>query len=123
MEDLSVFPMIFTAILTLGCIFLVLVPLFGWDSYFTVKTSNSFTPNEKEVLFTTLNEIEFEFNMGKLSRRDYLELKKQYELQAAAVMKNEAKIEEIPLDQKLLDDVEKEIQQAMLQYKKNKGDS
>jgi hypothetical protein len=123
MEDLSVFPMIFTAILTLGCIFLVLVPLFGWDSYFTVKTSNSFTPNEKEVLFTTLNEIEFEFNMGKLSQRDYLELKKQYELQAAAVMKNEAKIEEIPLDQKLLDDVEKEIQQAMLQYKKNKGDS
>jgi hypothetical protein len=123
MEDLSVLPMIFTAILTLGCIFLVLVPLFGWDSYFTVKTSNSFTPNEKEVLFTTLNEIEFEFNMGKLSQRDYLELKKQYELQAAAVMKNEAKIEEIPLDQKLLDDVEKEIQQAMLLYKKNKGDS
>ncbi|MCM3665459.1 hypothetical protein M3204_13655 [Mesobacillus subterraneus] len=123
MEDFSVVSMIFTAILTLGCIFLVLVPLFGWDSYFTVKTSNSFSPNEKEVLMTTLNEIEFEYNMGKLSKKDYMELKKQYELQAAAVMKNEAGIVETSFDQKLLDDVEKEIQQAMLQYKKNKGES
>lgn len=123
MEDVSVISMLFTALFTLGCLFLVLAPLFGWNSYFTVKTSTSFSPNEKEVLLTTLNEIEFEYNMDKLSEKDYVELKKQYELQVAAVMKNEAKIKETPFDQKLLDDVEKEIQQAMLQYKKNKGES
>ncbi len=123
MEDISVISMLFTALFTLGCLFLVLAPLFGWNSYFTVKTTTSFSPNEKEVLLTTLNEIEFEYNMDKLSKKDYVELKKQYELQVAAVMKNEAKIEETPFDQKLLDDVEKEIQQAMLQYKKNKGES
>lgn len=123
MEDVSVISMLFTALFTLGCLFLVLAPLFGWNSYFTVKTSTSFSPNEKEVLLTTLNEIEFEYNMDKLSEKDYIELKKQYELQVAAVMKNEVKIEETPFDQKLLDDVEKEIQQAMLQYKKNKGES
>jgi hypothetical protein len=123
MEDVSVISMLFTALFTLGCLFLVLAPLFGWNSYFTVKTSTSFSPNEKEGLLTTLNEIEFEYNMDKLSKKDYVELKKQYELQVAAVMKNEAKIEETPFDQKLLDDVEKEIQQAMLQYKKNKGES
>lgn len=123
MEDVSVISMLFTALFTLGCLFLVMAPLFGWNSYFTVKTTTSFSPNEKEVLLTTLNEIEFEYNMDKLSKKDYVELKKQYELQVAAVMKNEAKIEETPFDQKLLDDVEKEIQQAMLQYKKNKGES
>lgn len=123
MEDVSVISMLFTALFTLGCLFLVLAPLFGWNSYFTIKTTTGFSPNEKEVLLTTLNEIEFEYNMDKLSKKDYVELKKQYELQVAAVMKNEAKIEETPFDQKLLDDVEKEIQQAMLQYKKNKGES
>lgn len=123
MEEISVFSMLLTAILALGCLFLILAPLFKWNSYLTIKPHSSFSPSEKAVLLTTLNEIEFEHKMGKLSEKDYLELKKQYESKVATVMKLEAELEEAPADPELLEDVEREIQEAMLQYKKAKGES
>ena len=123
MMEISVISMILTAILTLGCLFLVLAPLFKWNSYLTVKSHSNYSPSEKAVLLTTLNEIEFEHKMGKLSEKDYLDLKKQYETKVATVMKSEAELEEAPADPDLLEDVEREIQEAMLQHKKAKGES
>lgn len=123
MEEISIISMLFTAMLALGCLFLILAPLFQWNSYFTVKTGSTFKLNEKEVLLSTLNEIEFEHKMDKLSDKDYLELKKQYEIQIVKVMKAESRMENTLEDSDLLEEVEKEIQQAMLQHKKNKGGS
>ena len=124
MEEISVISMIFTALLALVCLFLVLSPLFNWNSFLTVKSASNISPSEKAVLLTTLNEIEFEHNMGKLSEKDYFELKNQYESEVANVMKSEASLEEAPADPDLLEEVEREIEQAMLQYKKKpKGES
>lgn len=123
MNEISAVSMVFTAIFALGCLFLILAPIFGWSSYFTVKTNDSQAPGEKEVLLTTLNELEFEYKMDKLSKSDYLALKKQYETKVAAVMKNEAFTEKTAVDEDLLAEVEKEIQQAMLKNKKDRGES
>jgi hypothetical protein len=123
MEEISIISMLFTAILALGCLFLVSAPLLRWDTYSAVKSHKSISDNEKAVLLTTLNEIEFEYKMDKLSKKDYLELKKQYESQVANVIKKESKQDDTEADPDLLEEVEREIQQAMLKYKKTKGES
>lgn len=35
-------------------------------------------------LYVTINEIEMDYNMGKISKEDYMELKKQYEVLIAS---------------------------------------
>lgn len=123
MEEISIISMLFTAILTLGCLFLISAPLLRWNAYSPGKTNKIITENEKAVLLTTLNEIEFEYKMDKLSKKDYLELKKDYESQVAHVMKKETKMDDAEADQELLEEVEREIQQAMRKYKKTKGEN
>lgn len=117
MEDISIISMILTAALVLGCLFLILAPLFKWDVYLQPQASESNVANEKEVLFTTLNEIEFEYKMHKLSESDYKKLKKQYETQIAKIMKeDEGKLTK-SVDSSIMAEVEREIQTAM---KRNK---
>lgn len=123
MNEISVISIIATAILALGCLYLILAPLFSWKTILTEKSSSNRAPSEKAILLTTLNEIEFEHNMGKLSEKDYVELKNQYETKVAKAMKTETALEEAPADPDLLEEVEREIQEAMLQYKKTKGES
>src|SRR5690625_754931 len=43
-----------------------------------------------EQLYATLNELEMEYNMGKLAKEDYQSLIKQYEQIAAQKLKEEA---------------------------------
>lgn len=123
MEEITVISLLFTAILALGCLFLILSPLFKWNLYLSSKNHSNPSATEKEVLLTTLNEIEFEYKMDKLSEKDYHELKKQYESKVANVMKNDVSLEEVNADDELLAEVEKEIEEAMRQYKKTKGES
>ncbi|PLR99953.1 hypothetical protein CVD19_02255 [Bacillus sp. T33-2] len=115
--------MMLTAVLALGCLFLVLPPLFRWDSHLNKKAEIGISANQKEVLLTTLNEIEFEYKMDKLSDKDYHKLKKQYEAQIARIMKEDERAEKTAIDRDLLAEVELEIEQAIAGFKKAKGGS
>ena len=44
---------------------------------------------KKEELYATLNEIEMDYKMNKLSFDDYQNMKKAYELEVATIIKNE----------------------------------
>lgn len=59
------------------------VPELDWDF-----DENS-TEGAKSALFTALAEIEFDYKMGKMSEEDYLELKRQYQPEALALLKKE----------------------------------
>lgn len=89
MEDISIISMVFTAVLVLSCLFLILAPLFKWDSYVQFHSNEQNSAIGKEVLFSTLNELEFEYRMEKISENDYKKLKKQYESQISKVMKTD----------------------------------
>lgn len=45
--------------------------------------------SEKEAVMTTLNEIEFDYKMGKLSEDDYQIMKNKYKLTALEILKEE----------------------------------
>ncbi len=47
----------------------------------------------KEALFTTINEIEFDYSMNKLSEDDYNQLKNQYRQQALKLLHEEDELE------------------------------
>jgi hypothetical protein len=121
MHDISIISIVFTVTIALGCLFLILSPLFKWDSF--LQTSNSLDlEGTKESLLSTLNELEFEYKMDKISHADYKNLKKQYEEQVALIMKEEEQITTTHIDKDLMAEVEKEIEAQMKSYKKKKGE-
>ncbi|WP_462412168.1 hypothetical protein [Neobacillus sp. Marseille-QA0830] len=123
MPDISVVSMIFTAALALVCLFFILSPLFRWDNYLQFGNSSKDLSITKEALLTTLNELEFEYKMDKISHADYKNLKKQYEVEIANIMQEEEQLQNVSIDQELMAEVEKEIETQMKSYKQKKGDA
>ncbi|MGH7791062.1 MAG: hypothetical protein ACREOB_01980 [Thermodesulfobacteriota bacterium] len=64
---------------------------------------------EKESLYAALKEIDFDYDLGKLSKEDHEELQKKYKLQAATILKeiDYVRMETRGLD--LMDEAEEEI--------------
>ena len=122
MQDISIISMIFTAGMALTCLFLILSPLFKWDAYITTSTKTQDIATTKEALLTTLNEIEFEYKMDKISHTDYKVLKRQYETEVASIMKEEEQLIDKSVDVDLMAEVEKEIEGQMQSYKNKKGE-
>jgi hypothetical protein len=65
--------------------------------------------SEKELLYTALNDIEFDYGLGKLSREDYDELKEDYKAKAVSVLKQIDEISKGVHSTELEDELEKEI--------------
>lgn len=64
---------------------------------------------EKESLYAALKEIDFDYDLGKLSKEDYEELQKKYKLQAAPILKE---IDDVRIKTGIInleEEVEKEI--------------
>lgn len=122
MHDISIISLIFTAALALTCLFLIVTPLFKWDTYLHSGNKSQDLASPKEALLTTLNEIEFEYKMDKISHADYKNLKKQYEAEVAIIMKEEEQLAETDIDKDLLAEVEREIEDQMKSYKNKKGE-
>jgi hypothetical protein len=122
MQDITIISMIFTAGLSLTCLFLILSPFFKWDAYLNVSTKGQDIASIKEELMSTLNELEFEYKMDKISNADYKKLKKQYEVEVISIMKEEEQMMEPSVDKELMAEVEKEIESQMKTHKNKKGE-
>jgi hypothetical protein len=123
MHDISIISVIFTAVLILGCLFLAISPLFKWDSYLKLSANVEDLVQTKETLLSTLNEIEFEYKMDKISQVDYKNLKRQYEEQIAVLMKEEEEeLTKKPIDKDIMAEVEREIAAAIKSHGTKKGD-
>lgn len=121
MQEISIISMIFTAALVLICLFLVLAPFFSWDSYISFTYKGQDSASNKEVLLSTLNELEFEYKMDKISHADYKNLKKQYESQVVSIMKDEEdQVSSQTVDKELMAEIESEIEAAMKSQKNKK---
>jgi hypothetical protein len=123
MHDISIISVIFTAVLILGCLFLAISPLFKWDSYLKLSANVEDLVQTKETLLSTLNEIEFEYKMDKISQVDYKNLKRQYEEQIAVLMKEEEEeLTKKPIDKDIMAEVEREIAAAIKSHGAKKED-
>ena len=89
---------------------------------------------EKESLYAALKEIEFDYDLGKLSKEDYEELQKRYKFQAASILKEiddvRIKTDSIDLEEKIEKEItlmgkakltdEEEIEREILMARKSK---
>ncbi|MDN3016549.1 hypothetical protein PH210_10135 [Paenibacillus sp. BSR1-1] len=121
MHDISIISIILTALLALACLFLILSPYFKWDTYLNVGVKGQDLVSTKEALLITLNELEFEYKMDKISHADYKNLKKQYEAEVAGIMKEEELTIAARVDRDLMAEVEKEIEAQMKNYEQKRG--
>lgn len=121
-NQLTTIAMISSALLVLGCLYLTISPFFALDEgTFELKfgkNKNKIQTN-KEALYATLNEIEIEHKMGKISDEDYKELTNKYEDMIAKMMKDDEFVSTDNVDSKLLNEIEKEIQDEL--DKREKG--
>jgi hypothetical protein len=123
MQEITIISMIFTAALGLICLFLVLAPFFSWDSYLSFANKGQDSATNKEMLLSTLNELEFEYKMDKISHADYKNLKKQYEAQVVNIMKDEEEqMTSQIVDKDLMAEIESEIEASMKNYQNKKGE-
>ena len=81
-----------SVILALIALAMVSYPLFRGSSD-TDELAGDFLGNstgpDKEIIMSTLGEIEFDYHMKKLSQEDYLDLKNTYSGAAVEILKSE----------------------------------
>jgi len=78
--------------------YLVIFPLVRREKPDPLKSmledlDEDFLEKNKEAVFTTINEIEFDYSMKKLSEDDYNQLKNQYRQQALELLHEEDEME------------------------------
>ena len=100
--------------------------------YWIVKPLRSYDENlheseedrdEKEVVFSTLNEIEFDFRTKKISEEDYQNLKYDYEQEAMHLLRQqEIDMDDYEVNQELEAEIEQEIEREIeLELEKELG--
>ena len=77
------------------CLYFILRPFFTKETSLRTNTiENDLEGFTLDQIYATLNELEMEFHMGKLSEQNYKHLKSQYEYMAAEKLKEEAYMDE-----------------------------
>jgi hemoglobin-like flavoprotein len=119
--EISVLSMIASAVLVLVCLFLVISPFFRNELNLFQPVTDLSAHENKAALMTTLNEIEFEHKMHKISDEDYKHLKKQYEVLLTDLMRKEDQTVQEAVNQDVLKEVEAEIEHELRKRQEEQG--
>ncbi|MBB5174801.1 hypothetical protein [Texcoconibacillus texcoconensis] len=91
------------------CLYFILVPFFLTNKKLdTVSIEDDTDQLTIEEVYATLNELEMEYNMKKLTDHEYKTLKKKYQRLAAKMMKEEGPFSQGPSAN---DEIEQEIEE------------
>jgi len=97
------------------CLYLVVQPFFSGQKQWRIdEVKDDLDDLTLEQAYATINELEMEYNMGKLQEKDYQSLKGQYERIAAKKLKEDAYASESEKtddrkDSLIEDEIEKEL--------------
>jgi hypothetical protein len=119
--EISVLSMIASAVLVLVCMYLVISPFFKNELNLFQPVIDLSAHDQKAALMTTLNEIEFEHKMHKVSDEDYQKLKKQYEVMLSDLLKDSQQTVQKEVDRDLLKEVEMEIESELRKRQEEQG--
>jgi hemoglobin-like flavoprotein len=119
--EISVLSMIASAVLVLVCMYLVISPFFKNELNLFQPVIDLSAHDQKAALMTTLNEIEFEHKMHKVSDEDYQKLKKQYEVMLSDLLKDSQQTVQKEVDHDLLKEVEMEIESELRKRQEEQG--
>ncbi|MDX8364134.1 hypothetical protein [Cytobacillus sp. IB215665] len=121
---------IITATLLVGvCSYLVISPLLSKKNVtFHESMIDEVDTIKKEEIFATLNELEMDYNMQKLSTEDYEKLKSNYEKMLLPIMAEETIVDDVNvahtiknIPKQVKKDIENEIANELDQVRKQRG--
>jgi hypothetical protein len=119
--EISVLSMIASAVIVLVCMYLIISPFFKNELNLFQPVVDLSAHDQKAALMTTLNEIEFEHKMHKVSDEDYKKLKKQYEVLLSDLLKENQELEQKEVNPDLLKEVEMEIENELRKRQEEQG--
>lgn len=113
-------------------LYLVINPLFSeskkWDPDEIKDDLDEIT---KEQLFVAINELEMEYNMGKIPTKDFENLKDQYHVLAIKKVKEESENKNLKVEEQLdysagevfqvEQDIEREIEEELSRLRRKRG--
>ncbi|WP_102345485.1 hypothetical protein [Bacillus sp. Marseille-P3661] len=118
-----------SALLVIGCLYIIFSPFMQRTvdniDHQVMAFDDALT---KKELYATLNEIEMDYKMHKLSEIDYRTMKSTYEKMVADIMKSEtritSKISSMPnVHEEVIQQIENEIETELYAYRnERKGD-
>ncbi|KJS86892.1 MAG: hypothetical protein JM58_06070 [Peptococcaceae bacterium BICA1-8] len=109
--DEILFLLIF-GIIMLAALMLIGLPLIREGKSAGIYNKRDEFTNSKDTVLATINEIEFDYQMGKLAKDDYLYLKNHYESMAIKLLR-ENDDQELNKSEDLLKAIEKEIESEL----------
>ncbi|NDI33825.1 hypothetical protein [Chengkuizengella sediminis] len=117
--------MLTSALMIIGCLYMVLSPFFHQKILTNVDLKKS-SDNEviKKEFYATLNEIEMDYKMNKLSEYDYKQLKKEVELFFIELLRDEDQLSELPKEKEnkqILEEIQSEIEIELELLRKERG--
>lgn len=116
---------IITSVLIVAfCLYLVVTPLLKKREVSTaIELKDDTDEIQLKNIYATLNELEMDFHMQKLSEEDYKRSKAQYEKVAAEILEEEKEKEKKPFQNvQGLTDIEKEIEEELAKLRKERGE-
>lgn len=114
--------LLISSIIILVCVYLVVSPLFLQKKYVAYTIQEEKENLTLEAIYSAVNELEMDYLMKKIKKVDYLQLKEQYQLLAAKVMKTEGPLsKKNKKDSSDIDKVELEILDELKKIRKQKG--
>lgn len=109
------------------CLYMVIVPLLKKKvAIKQVDVETEFDDTSLKHIYATLNELEMDYNMQKLTDEDYGRLKSEYEKFAAELIakekREEAKVSKNS-NQDHIKDIEAEIEEELAKLRKERAES
>lgn len=117
--------LIVSAIIVLICFYLIVSPFFKTEGT-VARAGKKGEPDEAvtlETVYKAANELEMDFLMKKMTEQDFLQLKEQYQMLAADLIRQEKKQAASKVDKKDKQDkeIELEILAELQNLRKQKG--
>ncbi|NBI29544.1 hypothetical protein [Chengkuizengella marina] len=117
--------MLTSALIIIGCLYMVLAPFFHQKILTNADLKKS-SDNEviKQEFYATLNEIEMDYKMNKLSEYDYRQLKKEVELFFVELLRDQDQLPELSKEKEnkqILEEIQSEIQIELELLRKERG--
>jgi cytochrome c-type biogenesis protein CcmI len=114
---------ILSVIIVAFSLYLVISPLLRKNNTkLSVEIKDDTDEISLQSLYATLNELEMDYNMQKLSEEDYQKLKAQYERHASELLENQKKKESKTGNGSFVKDIEVEIEEELAKLRKERGE-
>lgn len=110
------------AAIVISCFYFIIAPFFTSEEKSVAYAQGNDSEMPLEMIYETVNELEMDYLMKKISKEDFESMKKRYQALAAGYLKQESDIKTNQSRKQPIDDeTEREILKELNKLRKQKG--